>query len=245
MNKTRIRQLAWLAAILCLSGCASVNGPPDPQDPWERFNRAMYKFNNEFDKAVLAPAAKGYRYITPDPAEKGVNNFFSNLDDVLVVINDVLQFKPRQALSDTGRFLVNSTLGIAGLFDVATPIGLKKHDEDFGQTLGRWGLGPGPYLVLPFFGLSSVRDGIGLAADLSMYPLTHVDDREARAGLYILQTVSVRAGLLEAGNIVSEAAYDPYIFLREMYLQRRQNLVYDGSPPANPADEEIDIFSDE
>jgi phospholipid-binding lipoprotein MlaA len=245
MSKTKIHQLAWLAAVLWLSGCASVNGPPDPQDPWERFNRAMYNFNDKFDRVLLKPVAKGYRFITPDPAEKGVGNFFSNLDDAVVVVNDVLQFKPLQALSDTGRFLVNSTLGIAGLFDVATPIGLKKHDEDFGQTLGRWGIGQGPYLVLPFFGSSSVRDGAGLAADLSMYPLNRVDDREARAGLYVLNTVSIRAGLLEAGNIVDEAAYDPYIFLRELYLQRRQSLVYDGSPPAETDNEEIDIFSDE
>lgn len=205
----------------------------------------MYNFNDKLDQAVLKPVAKGYRTITPDPAEKSIANFFSNLDDVLVIANDILQLKPIEALADTGRLLVNSTLGIAGLFDVATPMGLKKHDEDFGQTLGRWGAAPGPYLVLPFFGSSSVRDGAGLAVDQYMYPVRQVEDTGTRTGLYLLNTVSVRAGLLEAGDILDEAAYDPYIFLRELYFQRRHNLVYDGSPPADPMDEEIDIFSDE
>src|SRR5690606_2173985 len=127
------------------------------------------------DRAVLRPVAKGYRAVTPDLAEKGVSNFFSNLNDVVVIVNDIVQLKPVQALSDTGRFLINSTLGIAGLFDVATPLGLEKHDEDFGQTFGRWGAGQGPYLVLPFFGSSSVRDGFGLAADQYIYPVRYVE----------------------------------------------------------------------
>lgn len=245
MSKTKISQLAWPAVILLLSGCASVNGPPDSHDPWERFNRSVYNFNDKFDRAILKPVAKGYRKITPDPAEKGVSNFFSNLDDVIVIVNDILQLKPLQALSDTGRFLVNSTLGIAGLFDVATPIGLEKHDEDFGQTLGRWGLGQGPYLVLPVLGPSTVRDGAGLVADQYVHPIREAEDRESRVGLYLLNMVNLRAGLLEAGDIVDEAAYDPYIFIRELYIQRRRNLVYDGSPPVDPMDEEIDIFSDE
>lgn len=245
MSKIQLHQLAWLAVVLLLSGCATLSGPPDPHDPWERFNRTMYRFNDKLDRAVLKPVAKGYRTITPDPAEKGINNFFSNLDDILVIANDVLQLKPLQALSNTGRFLVNSTLGIAGFFDVATPIGLDKHSEDFGQTLGRWGISQGPYLVLPFFGSSTVRDGTGLAVDQYMYPLREVEDREARIGLHVLNIVSLRAGLLEAGDIVNEAAYDPYIFLRELYIQRRQNLIHDGTPPPDPIDEEIDIFSDE
>lgn len=245
MSKPKLRQLAWPTIMLLLSGCATVKGPTDAHDPWERFNRTMYNFNDKLDRAVLKPVAKGYRAVTPDPAEKGISNFFSNLNDVLVIANDVFQLKPAQALSDTGRFLINSTLGIAGLFDVATPLGLEKHDEDFGQTLGRWGIGEGPYLILPIFGSSSVRDGFGLATDQYMYPVRYAEDRETRIGLYLLNTVSLRAGLLEAGDIVDEAAYDPYIFLRELYLQRRRNLVYDGSPPAGPLDEEIDIFSDE
>lgn len=245
MRKKQIKRLAWLPLILLLPGCASLNGPPDPHDPWEGFNRTMYNFNDKLDRAILKPVATGYRKITPDPAEKGISNFFSNLDDIIVIANDILQLKPLQALSDTGRFLINSTLGIGGLFDVATSMGLQKHDEDFGQTLGRWGLGQGPYLVLPFFGSSSVRDGAGLAVDQYTHPLREVEDREARAGLYLLNTVSLRAALLEAGDIVDEAAYDPYIFLRELYIQRRRNLVYDGSPPIAPLEEEIDIFSDE
>jgi phospholipid-binding lipoprotein MlaA len=245
MSKPLFHQCVWPAVMLLLSGCATLNGPPDPHDPWERFNRTMYSFNDKLDRTVLKPVAKGYRSVTPDSAEKGISNFFSNIDDVIVIANDIFQLKPVQALSDTGRFLINSTLGIGGLFDVATPIGLKKHDEDFGQTLGRWGIDQGPYLVLPFFGSSSIRDGFGLATDLYMHPLNEVEDSGARAGLFLLNTVSLRAGLLEAGDIVDEAAYDPYIFLRELYLQRRRNLVHDGSPPADPLDEEIDIFSDE
>ena len=244
-------EIRLILIILCLGGglsaCASLNGPPDPHDPWERFNRSMYAFNDKVDRAVLKPVAKGYRFITPDPVEKGISNFFSNLGDVPVIANDLLQFKLLQALSDTGRLIVNSTIGIAGLFDVASHIGLKKHDEDFGQTLGRWGVGNGPYLVLPLLGPSSVRDGIGTAADFQLNPIDEIDDNGTRNKLYTLNIISTRAGLLEAGEILDEAAYDPYTFLREAYLQRRRNQVYDGNPPPDKTDQEddIDIFSDD
>jgi phospholipid-binding lipoprotein MlaA len=237
----RLSVAVWL---LLLVGCATLDTPPDPQDPWERFNRSMYSFNTTLDRAVLKPTAKGYRAITPDPVETGVINFFSNLDDVRIMVNNLLQFKLLNSLSDGGRLLINSTIGIGGLFDVATPMGLRKHDEDFGQTLGRWGLDSGPYLVLPFFGPSSIRDGVGLPADMTLNPVRTVDDEATRNGLYLLDTISQRADLLRASTILEEASYDEYRYLRDAYLQRRHSQVYDGEPPAGPADEEIDIFAE-
>lgn len=228
-----------------LAGCATLDGPTEPHDPWEGFNRSMHTFNDKLDRAVLRPVARGYRAVTPDAAERGISNFFSNLGEVKTLVNDLLQLKPLKALSSTGRLLINSTIGIGGLFDVATPMGLEKHQEDFGQTLGRWGVGTGPYLVLPFFGPSTVRDGSGLPVDAQLYPVREVDDREARYGLYALDVVSGRAELLEAGDILDEAAYDRYVYMREFYLQRRRNLVHDGQPPPEELDEEIDIFSDD
>jgi phospholipid-binding lipoprotein MlaA len=243
MISTFLRPLA-AGCILLLTGCATLDGPPDPNDPWERFNRSMYSFNTTVDKAVLKPTAKAYRAITPDPVETGVINFFSNLDDVRIMVNNLLQFKLLNSLSDGGRLLINSTLGLGGLFDVATHIGLQKHEEDFGQTLGYWGLDSGPYLVLPFFGPSTVRDGAGLPADMALNPVREVDDEATRNGLYILDAVSTRADLLRASTILEEAAYDEYSYLRDAFLQRRRSQVHDGNPPAESTDEEIDIFAE-
>lgn len=241
-----ISHLFPVIILLALSGCATLDGPTEPHDPWERFNRGMYNFNDKIDRAILKPVAKGYRAVTPDAVEKGISNFFSNLGEIKVLANDILQLKLITALSDTGRFLVNSTIGIGGLFDVAKHMKLEKHNEDFGQTLGRWGVPDGPYLVLPFFGPSSVRDSIGIRADFELNPINEVDDYDTRTALYALDIVQTRAWLLEAGEIVDEAAFDPYIFMREAYLQRRRNLVFDGKPPAETGeDEEIDIFSDD
>lgn len=237
-----------LTALIALAGtgCASIDGPREPHDPWEGYNRAMHSFNDKVDRAVLKPTAKGYRAITPDPVEKGISNFFSNLGEVKVIVNDLLQFKLLHFLSDTGRLVTNSTLGIGGLFDVASHFGMKKHDEDFGQTLGRWGVGQGPYLVLPFLGPSSVRDGIGEYGDYFADPIREVDDRDHRLALRALDIIDGRAQLLEAGEIVDEAAFDPYIFLREAYLQRRRYQVYDGDlPDIDDEQDDIDIFSDE
>jgi phospholipid-binding lipoprotein MlaA len=235
--------------LLCLwtlipGGCATVSGPTDPQDPWESFNRSMYSFNTRLDNTVLKPVAKGYRAITPDPVETGVTNFFSNLEEVRNLVSNLLQFKPLAALSDTGRLAVNTTIGIGGLFDVATPLGLSKHNEDTGQTLGRWGMGPGPYLVLPFFGPSSPRDAFGLAADYTLDPLREVEDTSTRYGLYVIEIIDIRAQLLAVDDIIDEAALDPYIYIRDAWLQRRRSLVYDGEPPPDTS-EEIDIFSDD
>lgn len=228
---------------LSLTGCATVPGPPDPQDPWEGFNRSMYSFNTTIDKAVLKPVAKGYRAITPDPIETGVTNFFANLEEVQILVNNLLQFKLLAALSDTGRLTVNSTIGIGGLFDVATPLGLNKHNEDLGQTLGRWGMGSGPYLMLPFFGPSSPRDAFGLVGDYALDPIREVEDNSTRNGLYVMERLDTRAQLLAVDDIIDEAAFDPYIYIRDAWIQRRRSLVYDGNPPE--AADEFDIFADD
>jgi len=234
--------LALINACL-LTGCATLPGPADPDDPFERYNRAMYSFNDSVDRAVVKPVAKAYVAVVPKPVNKGITNFFGNLDDMVVLINDVLQFKLFQAASDTGRILANSTLGLLGFVDVATPMGLRKHNEDFGQTLGRWGIGSGPYLVLPFFGPSSPRDGIGLFVDYTRFDPTInlVDEVATRNSMLVLDIIDTRAGLLSTGRLLAVAALDPYTFTREAYMQRRQHLVYDGNPP----DEDFDDFEDE
>lgn len=221
------------AAILLTSACATIEGPADPQDPFESFNRSMYNFNSSVDKHVMKPVAEGYTKVIPAPARTGVNNFFANLGDVSVIANDLLQLKPIQALSDLTRLVVNSTIGLYGLIDVATPMGLRKHNEDFGQTLGYWGIGDSPYLVLPFFGPSSIRDGVGLYTDNTRFSPIYTQDLDSRTEntLTVTKAISTRANLLSASRLLDTAALDEYIFLRDAYLQRRRYLVYDGDPP--------------
>jgi phospholipid-binding lipoprotein MlaA len=219
-----------LAILLSLSllGCAT-NG--DPRDPLEPLNRGIYKFNDVVDKAVLKPVATGYKDAMPDPVRTAVGNFFSNLDDVLVLLNDLLQFKLEQAASDFSRLVWNTTVGIAGLIDVATPMDLTKHNEDFGQTLGYWGIDNGPYLVLPFLGPSTLRDTVGTVVDAQFDPLLqHTPVPERNSGIAI-HSVDTRARLFDAEKVLDEAAIDRYVFLRDAYLQRRRGLVYDGNPP--------------
>ncbi len=243
MNLFPMRHLLLLAAAL-VAGCA---GTPvrDERDPLEGFNRAVYQFNDDIDRAVMRPVAEGYQKITPRFIDDGITNFFNNLNDVTVLINDLLQLKFAQAASDLSRLAWNSTVGLLGFIDVATPMGLEKHNEDFGQTLGYWGVGPGPYLVLPFLGPSSVRDGFGTAVDYyGANPVSDLEDPETRWGLIALNLVDTRAGLLRASRVLDTAALDPYAFLRDAYLQRRQNLVYDGSPPPEEEDDEFDPFEE-
>lgn len=234
-----VRKLVLLLCLPLLTACATLDGPPDPDDPFESYNRGMYRFNDAVDRNVIKPVAEGYVKVTPGFLRTGVSNFFSNLDDVLVIINDVLQLKLAQAASDISRLLVNSTVGLFGLVDVATPIGLEKHNEDFGQTLGYWGVGSGPFVVLPFFGPSSPRDGLGLYLETTEFDLVdrHVDDNRDRNLLTATRIVNTRARLLSAGRILDTAALDPYAFMRDAYLQRRRNLVYDGNPPPVDFDE--------
>ncbi len=240
--------LLALVAVWLLAGCTTLEGPTDPEDPFESFNRSMYSFNETVDEYALKPVAEGYTAITPTPVRKGVGNFFSNLDDVVVIFNDLLQLKVGQFFSDVGRVVVNSTVGIYGLIDWASDMGLEKHDEDFGQTLGYWGVSSGPYLVLPFIGPSSVRDTGGILVDRdTVNPIskevhegTPIPDRagDANLGLTLIDVVDTRARLLGAGRVLGIAALDEYIFLRDAYLQRRENLVYDGNPPDDFWDEE-------
>jgi phospholipid-binding lipoprotein MlaA len=231
-------QLSLLLASLALGGCASTGH--NPKDPFESFNRGMYQFNDTVDKAVAKPAAKAYNTVVPAPGRMMLSNFFSNLDDVVVTINDLLQFKVVQAVSDTGRVVVNTTVGLFGIADVATMVGLKKHNEDFGQTLGYWGISSGPYLVLPVLGPSSVRDGVGLYADSRVSMIRKIKHVDTRNEAYATDLLGQRAALLDQENLLEEAAIDRYAFIRDAYLQHRQSLVYDGNPPREKLDDEED-----
>ncbi|ARN76431.1 hypothetical protein BST96_14905 [Oceanicoccus sagamiensis] len=194
-------------------------------DPWEPLNRKIFAFNDFADRYALTPVAKGYQWITPDPVEAGIGNMFSNLLEVTTILNDLLQLKFGQAASDTGRFLLNSTVGLLGLFDVATPIGLEKHEEDFGQTLGYWGVGPGPYIVVPIFGSYTVRDGLGAYIDTYSDYVTNIDHIPTRNQLWLMRNIDKRAGLFAAEELITG---DRYAFIRDAYLQRREYLVNDG-----------------
>jgi phospholipid-binding lipoprotein MlaA len=236
MNLNRFPLLSTVAFAFALSGCAT-NG--DPRDPLEPMNRGIYKFNDGVDKAVLKPVAQGYKAVLPSPVRTGVTNFFSNIDDLFVAANNLLQFKLNAAASDVGRIIANTTFGIAGIFDVASGWGMEKHNEDFGQTLGYWGVGDGPFLMLPLLGPSNVRDSAGLLIYYKLDPVVHLHNIPLRNSLIALRFVNRRANLLDAEKVLDEAALDPYTFLRDAYIQQRRNLIYDGSPPReNSADED-------
>jgi phospholipid-binding lipoprotein MlaA len=218
------------AFLLPLGGCATVQDP-DPRDPWEGFNRGVYRFNETLDEAVAKPVATAYRDALPAAVRDRVRNFFGNIDDVFIGVNNVLQGKLTEALDDFGRVAFNTTFGLLGIHDVASDMGIEKHNEDFGQTFGRWGAETGPYLVLPIWGSSTVRDTVGFAADSYADPLFTVRPIELRNSLALLRITGVRADLLDASRILEQAALDKYVFQRDAYLQRRRNLVYDGRPP--------------
>jgi len=221
--------VAACGVALFLTGCASQG---DPRDPLEPMNRAIHSFNETVDKAAMKPLAQGYQAVLPGFAQTGVRNFFSNLDDVVVVANDLLQFKLEQATHDFMRLAMNSGFGLGGVLDIGSEAGLKKHNEDFGQTLGHWGVGTGPYLVLPFFGPSNFRDTAGLLVDSHYLDAVYgLDDDEARGGAVVLRAISRRADLLDAKSALDTAALDGYEYSRDFYLERRRALVYDGKPP--------------
>lgn len=230
----RTHLLALLVSLLVLTGCAGVRTPGDPFEP---VNRGIYQFNDTIDKAIVKPVAKGYNAVMPETGKIMVSNLFSNLDDVVITVNDLLQFKLVQAVSDGTRFVMNSTVGIFGLFDVASVAGLKKHNEDFGQTMGKWGIGNGPYIVIPFLGPSTVRDGVGLYADSQIHLTSRIDHIRTRNQVYLAEGISKRTELLDQEKILREAMLDPYQFRRDTYLLYRKNLVYDGSPPRPNYDE--------
>jgi phospholipid-binding lipoprotein MlaA len=214
------------------------------EDPWQGFNRSVFVFNETLDEYVAKPVAQGYQAVTPQFVDTGITNFFSNLEDVLIIVNDVFQLKPLQALSDTGRFLINSTVGLLGFFDVASHIGLPKHNEDLGQTLGYWGVGAGPYVMLPFLGPSNLRDSFGLAGEtLSGISYTSlVDTYPQKAGLWLVRNIDVRADLIASEGLISG---DRYIFLRSFYMQRRAYLVADGVVEDEFDDSFDDDFGDD
>ena len=230
------RSLAALAvAALLAGGCASTG---NPKDPLEGFNRAMFALNDDLDKIVIKPAAQGYQAVLPELVRHGVANFFANIGDVFIAVNDVLQGKVPDAINDVGRVLVNTTLGVLGLRDVATELGVEKHEEDFGQTLGAWGVGEGAYIVLPFFGSRTIRDSFGLALDLHFDPVSNMNPIPDRNTLIVTRVLSDRTQLFAAEKILDEAALDRYSYVRNAYLQRRRNQVFDGNPPRHRDEDE-------
>lgn len=194
-------------------------------DPWQKFNRAIFRFNDKADEYLLKPVAKGYKAITPAPVRRGITNFFSNLREPITVLNDLLQGKMKQAGGDTVRFVINSTVGLVGIFDVAVHADLPRHDEDFGQTLGKWGVGPGPFLVLPFLGPSDIRDTAGLGVDFYSNPRRYYLDSDVDWALWGVDMINSRANLLDAESIIQG---DRYLFIRDLYLQHRDYEVKDG-----------------
>jgi phospholipid-binding lipoprotein MlaA len=225
------RFTALLTLCVALAGCAI---GPDPRDPLETVNRGVFRFNDAVDNAVTKPIAKGYKAVTPDPIRIVVTNFFSNFLDVTTTINDLLQAKVSRGASDAGRVLINSTIGFFGVFDVATRLGLERHSEDFGQTLGVWGVQSGPYLVLPFLGPSSFRDAVGWVGDYFTDPEFYLFPHPPGDWLVLgVRVVNTRSNLLGADQFFEVAAVDRYAFLRDGFLQMRRNQIYDGNLPTD------------
>ncbi|PKO47833.1 MAG: ABC transporter [Betaproteobacteria bacterium HGW-Betaproteobacteria-22] len=231
MYKKLLFLLVSCACALALNGCASQAS----KDPLEGINRGIYKFNDVADKAVFKPVATGYKAVAPTPVRKGINNFFNNLGSITSVLNNLLQFKFANAFSEAGRFVINSTFGLAGFIDVASMDKIPVHKEDFGQTLGHWGVGSGAYLVLPFLGPSTVRDTTGLVFDSATTdPITYthnIGEIRLHNQLRAVQFLDKRTELLDASDLVDEASLDPYAFMRDAYLQRRASMVQDGLVP--------------
>lgn len=244
----RLRPSALAVTLLLavgLTGCATVpEASRDKRDPLESVNRGVYAFNDSIDKAVVRPVARGYKAAVPKTIQTGVSNFFANAKYPVTLVNNLLQGKFTAALSDTARFTLNTTLGLGGLFDPATDVGLDRNDEDFGQTLGKWGVPPGPYLVVPFLGPYTLRDGFGSLADDFAEPRAYLEDDSTRWTLWAADKFERRVRLLEADALLDRAG-DPYTFVRSAYLQRREYLVRDGVVPAEETDLELELEPDE
>jgi len=239
-----------LITFLFSSGCATIEGPPNPDDPFESFNRSMFEFNEGFDKYAFKPVAKGYNYVMPNFASKGVSNFFSNIDDIVVFFNQLLQFKFHAAAATSARFVFNSTFGLLGLIDVASDMDLPKQHEDFGQTLAVWGVDRGPYLVLPIIGPMTIRDTAGLAVDWTYFdPIFKRQTLEQSLVTLTIKYIDIRAGLIKATDILDETVPDKYSFVRDAWLSRREFMIYDGNPPEELTYDELfddeDLFSDD
>ena len=226
---------AFLAA-MSLVGCASTTAN-NPRDPFESFNRAMFSVNEGID-TVVKPVAQGYADYVPSPIRTGIGNFFGNIADLWIAVNNYLQGKFTEGSSDVSRVIVNTTMSVGGLFDVATLLDLEKHNEDFGQTLGVWGIDTGPYLFWPFIGPRDVRDTFGFAVDATADPVMYVNDIPVRNTMIGVRFIDLRASLLPADKIVEEAAFDKYSYIRNAYFQNRLNAVYDGNPPRPKEDAE-------
>ena len=231
-NNTVLRTVALAAAALLLAGCATKGSTPG--DPLESYNRAVFKFNDTVDNVALKPAATAYKQVLPQFVQTGVNNFFGNLGDVWSAANNLMQGKGEAGMSDFTRFTLNTTFGLGGLLDIASEAGLQKHNEDFGQTLGYWGMPSGPYFVLPLLGPSTVRDAAATPLDMAADPWTYVDPTATRSWGTAVRIVDKRAQLLDASNLVEGAALDRYVFIRDGYLQRRESQVFDGEGSRKP-----------
>lgn len=241
--KAVFRALALLcmgSMVLALQGCANVGGGPnvgqDPRDPWERWNRQVYAFNDVVDDAVLKPVATTYQNVVPALARQGVGNFFGNFSDAWSSVNNLLQGKLEGALKDFFRVSTNTFFGLGGVLDIATEMGIDRQSEDFGQTLGRWGFADGPFVVWPLLGPSNLRDSFALPLDFKASPNLVVNDSATRTGLTVLRVVDIRSNLLAATRMLDDIALDPYTFTRDAYLQQRRNSVFDGNPPQEPQD---------
>lgn len=230
------RIVAVTGFFVALAGCAT--GPTaDPRDPIEPFNRGVYKFNDAIDTAVFKPVATAYRDATPELIRRGVGNFFANLEDIWSFVNNALQFKGQAAGDSLARFGINTFIGIGGIFDVASDLSIEKHARDFGQTLGYWGVAPGPYLVLPLLGPSSLRDAVALPVDMAGDLVSQVAHIPTRNSAKVIRIIDNRSEFLRAGDMLDEIALDKYSFIRDAYLQRRRNAIYDGNPPEERFDE--------
>jgi phospholipid-binding lipoprotein MlaA len=227
-----------LLSVTCLFvGCASIPAgvEPSPRDPWEPFNRSVFEFNEGLDKYLLKPVVAAYRFILPEIVREGIYNFFSNYSDIYTALQNLLQGKPDYAFNDLMRVAVNTIFGLGGLMDVATPGGLEKHKEDWGQTFGVWGVPSGPYVVLPFFGPSTVRDTFGTAADLETdYLFKYIPDVGLRNSITGLRVINARNTYYEAGDLLDGAALDKYSFIRDAYLQRREYQINEGRNDEEP-----------
>jgi phospholipid-binding lipoprotein MlaA len=231
------RPLSLVLCLLLLAGCAALPpGKRDPRDPWERMNRSTYRFNDKFDKAIARPVARVYRK-TPQFVQLGVHNFFTNLDYPVVMVNDLLQGQLKPLMADSARLVINTTLGVGGLLDPASAAGLERNDRDLGQTLGKWGMRTGPYLVIPFLGPSDVRDAIGRLGDDFSSPRHYIRNAYWDYGLYLLEAIDHRARLLDTTRMV-DSAYDPYAFLRNAYLQNREFKVHGEQSQSEEEQEE-------
>lgn len=238
----RLRLLAGLLAVAA-AGCATIpkDAGSNPQDPYERFNRHVYVFNDRFDRGVAQPVARGYTQVVPQPIRNCVGNFFANVGEVGNIINAALQFKPGEAATDAGRLLVNSTAGVLGCFDVARALGWERSRQDFGLTLGVWGVAPGPYVVVPFLGPRSLRDAVGEIPDYYDDPIRFVNPNTDYYLVYGTRFVDRRSQFLDSSSLIDDAALDPYAFLRDAYLQRRQSRVEEGrAPPPSTLEDDPD-----